>query len=400
MLYHAYQLHADAMRSLRAAAQVALAAAGGGNSRSFAIMMAACEMIARARLTHVRPDFAIPRVRIDGTEVPVREEVALATPFATLLRFKKAGTPLQPRVLLVAPLSGHFATLLRHTVETLLPEHDVYITDWHNARDVPAKAGRFGFDEFVDHLIAFLEAIGPSAHLFAVCQPCVQALAAVAHMAETQHRAVPDSMTLVAGPVDTRVNPTAVNRLATERPLRWFEQSLIARVPWGFKGAGRRVYPGFVQLAAFMNMNFDRHLQSHIDLFNHLADGQTAQADTIKTFYDEYFAVLDLPAEFYLETVHWVFQEARLAAGTLVYRGRRVNPAAIRRTALMTIEGERDDICAVGQTLAAHDLCTGIRPARRRHHLQPGTGHYGVFSGRKWQSQIYPLVRNFILAND
>ncbi len=403
MLYHAYQLQADIMTPVRALAQVALAAVAGqraARGQTIANLAAAYELLARSRLTHHRPAFGIESVRIGNETLPVREEAAKTTPFGTLLRFAKDVSAPQPRVLLVAPLSGHFATLLRNTVETLLPEHDVYITDWHNAREVPRAAGRFGFDEYVEHLIGFLDAIGPGAHIIAVCQPCVQALAAVAIMSEAKHRALPRTMTLMAGPIDTRVNPTTVNRLATERPITWFERNLIATVPWGFKGASRRVYPGFVQLAAFMSMNYERHLQAHIDLFEHLANGDMAKAEAIKTFYDEYFAVLDLPAEFYLETVRMVFQEARLAEGKLDWRGKRVDPGAIKRTALFTVEGERDDICAVGQTLAAHELCTGIRPYKKRHHLQPGAGHYGVFSGRKWQSQIYPLVRNLILAND
>jgi polyhydroxyalkanoate depolymerase len=403
MLYYAYQLQADAMNPVRALAQIALTAVAGRRAMAggaLANMAAAYEIVSRARLTHHRPDFGIRETRIGNQTVPVREETVTTTPFGTLLRFAKESPQPQPRILLVAPLSGHFATLLRNTVETLLPEHDVFITDWHNAREIPTSAGRFGFDEYVEHLIAFLDAIGPGGHIFAVCQPCVQTLVAAALMAETQHRAAPRTMTLMAGPIDTRVNPTTVNKLATEKPIHWFERNLITRVPWGFKGANRPVYPGFIQLAAFMSMNYDRHLQAHIDLFEHLASGDMAKAEAIKTFYDEYFAVLDLPAEFYIETVKFIFQEARLANGTLEFRGRRVNPAAIKRTALLTVEGERDDICAVGQTLAAHDLCSGIRPSRRRHHLQPGAGHYGVFSGRKWQQQIYPLVRNFVLAND
>lgn len=403
MLYHAYQLQADIMTPVRALAQVALAAVAGqraARGQTIANLAAAYELLARARLTHHRPAFGIESVRVGNETLPVREEAVKTTPFGTLLRFAKDTPAPQPRVLLVAPLSGHFATLLRNTVETMLPEHDVYITDWHNAREVPRAAGRFGFDEYVEHLIGFLDAIGPGAHIIAVCQPCVQALAAVAIMSEARHRALPHSMTLMAGPIDTRVNPTTVNRLATERPIAWFERNLIATVPFGFKGAARRVYPGFVQLAAFMSMNYERHLQAHIDLFAHIADGDTAKAEVIKTFYDEYFAVLDLPAEFYLETVRIVFQEARLATGTLEWRGKRIDPRAIKRTALFTVEGERDDICAVGQTLAAHELCSGIRPYRKRHHLQPGAGHYGVFSGRRWQHQIYPLVRNLILASD
>lgn len=376
---------------------MALAAVVGrkaARGQTVANLAAAYELLARAKLSHHRPDFGIKTVRIGNDALPVTEEAVLTAPFGTLLRFKKELLQPQPRVLLVAPLSGHFATLLRNTVETMLPEHDVHITDWHNAREVPRAAGRFGFDEYVDHLIAFLDAMGPGGHMIAVCQPCVQALAAAAIMSETKHRALPRTMTLMAGPIDTRVNPTTVNRLATERPIAWFERNLIASVPWGFKGAQRRVYPGFVQLAAFMSMNYERHLQAHIDLFEHLADGDLAKAEAIKTFYDEYFAVLDLPAEFYLETVRIVFQEAQLAQGKLMWRGKPVEPRAIKRTALFTVEGERDDICAVGQTLAAHELCTGIRPYKKRHHLQPGAGHYGVFSGRKWQSQIYPLVRN------
>lgn len=403
MLYHAYQLNADIMTPVRALAQVALAAVAGqraARGQTIANLAAAYELLARAKLTHRRPAFGVASVRIGNETLLVREEAVKTTPFGTLLRFAKETTTPRPRVLLVAPLSGHFATLLRNTVETLLPEHDVYITDWHNAREVPRAAGRFGFDEYVEHLIGFLDAIGPGAHIIAVCQPCVQALAAVAIMSEARHPALPRSMTLMAGPIDTRVNPTRVNRLATERPIAWFERNLIAAVPLGFKGAARRVYPGFVQLAAFMSMNYERHLQAHIDLFEHLANGETAKAEAIKTFYDEYFAVLDLPAEFYLETVRMVFQEARLAEGRLEWRGRRVEPGAIRRTALFTVEGERDDICAVGQTLAAHELCSGIRPYRKRHHLQPGAGHYGVFSGRRWQHQIYPLVRNLILSSE
>ena len=242
--------------------------------------------------------------------------------------------------------------------------------------------------------------MGPGAHVIAVCQPCVQTLAAAAIMAEDDNPAQPRSMTLMAGPIDTRVSPTKVNELAMGKPISWFEQNLIARVPLRYPGAMRRVYPGFVQLTAFMSMNAERHMKAQVDLYQHLAKGEHEQAATIKAFYDEYFAVLDMAAEFYLETVQWVFQEHRLAKGELDWRGRRVDPKAIRRTALFTIEGERDDICAIGQTVAAHDLCSSLRPYRKKHYMQAGVGHYGVFSGRRWASQIYPLVRNTILAND
>ena len=332
--------------------------------------------------------------------VAVREEEVFATPFGTLLRFAKVGVAPQPKVLLVAPLSGHFATLLRDTVRVLLPDHDVHITDWANARDVGIWNGPFGFDEYVEHLIKFLEVMGPGAHVIAVCQPCVQALAAVAIMAEDDNPAQPASMTLMAGPIDTRISPTKVNELAMGKPISWFEQNLIHRVPLRYPGATRRVYPGFIQLTAFMSMNAERHIKAQADLYKHLSKGETEQADTIKAFYDEYFAVLDLTAEFYLETVQWVFQEHRLPKGELEWKGRRVDPKAIRRTALFTIEGERDDICALGQTVAAHDLCSSLRPYRKKHYMQAGVGHYGVFSGRRWANQIYPLVRNTILANE
>lgn len=403
MLYALYQSAADMMLPMRAwATATGQALAGGGATprESWQAASAACEMVSRATLSHRRPSFGIDEIVVGNRTLPVREEEVLATPFGTLLRFAKEGGAPQPRVLLVAPLSGHFATLLRDTVRVLLPEHDVHITDWANARDVGLWNGRFGFDEYVEHLIKFLEAMGPGAHVIAVCQPCVQTLAAAAIMAEDDNPAQPRSMTLMAGPIDTRVSPTKVNELAMGKPISWFEQNLIARVPLRYPGAMRRVYPGFVQLTAFMSMNAERHIKAQVDLYRHLAKGEHEQAATIKTFYDEYFAVLDLTAEFYLETVQWVFQEHRLAKGELDWKGRRVNPKAIRRTALFTIEGERDDICAIGQTVAAHDLCSSLRPYRKKHYMQAGVGHYGVFSGRRWAGQIYPLVRNTILANE
>lgn len=403
MLYALYQSAADMMLPMRAwATATGQALAGGGATprESWQAASAACEMVSRATLSHRRPSFGIDEIVVGNRTLPVREEEVLATPFGTLLRFAKEGGAPQPRVLLVAPLSGHFATLLRDTVRVLLPEHDVHITDWANARDVGLWNGRFGFDEYVEHLIKFLEAMGPGAHVIAVCQPCVQTLAAAAIMAEDDNPAQPRSMTLMAGPIDTRVSPTKVNELAMGKPISWFEQNLIARVPLRYPGAMRRVYPGFVQLTAFMSMNAERHIKAQVDLYRHLAKGEHEQAATIKSFYDEYFAVLDLTAEFYLETVQWVFQEHRLAKGELDWKGRRVNPKAIRRTALFTIEGERDDICAIGQTVAAHDLCSSLRPYRKKHYMQAGVGHYGVFSGRRWAGQIYPLVRNTILANE
>jgi poly(3-hydroxybutyrate) depolymerase len=404
MLYATYQTHSDIMVPVRAWALAGLSAltpwansAGLGHLRN---LTAAYELIARAGLTHVRPTYAMNSVRVGQRDVAVREEVVASTPFGTLLHFAKDLAVAQPRVLVVAPLSGHFATLLRNLVGTLLPEHDVCITDWHNARDARIAHGPFGFDDYVEHLVQWLEKMGPGTHVVAVCQPCVQVLAAAAIMAEGGNPAQPRSMTLMAGPIDTRVNPTKVNALATSRPIEWFERTLIAEVPARYAGAGRKVYPGFVQLAAFMSMNIDRHRKAHMELYENLAKGELEKARVTKDFYDEYFAVLDLSAEFYLETVRWVFQEARLAKGELTHRGRPVDPNAVRRTALLTVEGERDDICSLGQTSAAHDLCKGLKPSRRRHHMQAGAGHYGVFSGKRWETQVYPIVRNMILANE
>jgi polyhydroxyalkanoate depolymerase len=405
MLYQAYQAHSDIMAPWRAFAEMAAGSIGArlnGAARPSMLsnLGAGYEVIARTGLTHTRPAYSIDSVMVANREVAVTEEAADVTPFGTLLHFKKDIDQTQPRVLIIAPLSGHFATLLRATVRTMLAEHDVYITDWHNARDVPHDAGRFGFDEYVAHMIRFLDFLGPGAHMVAVCQPCVAALVAASVMAQRDNPAQPRSMTLMAGPIDTRVNPTKVNELATSRDIAWFEKNLIATVPYRYPGAGRRVYPGFVQLTAFMSMNMERHLKAHQDLYHNIAKGETAKAEQTRAFYDEYFAVLDLTAEFYLETVRLVFQDHALPLGLLTYENQKVEPAAIKRTMLFTVEGEKDDICAVGQTLAAHDMCTSLRPYRKRHHMQVGVGHYGVFSGRTWQNQIYPMVKNVILQSD
>lgn len=402
MLYIAYHCYTDLIEPIRAAAREAQLAYAPiraiWDHQVGRRLTAAWELISRAGLSHDRPAYGIDRVLVGNREVAVREEPVLSTPFGTLLHFAKDVDTPQPRMLVVAPLSGHFATLLRGTVKTLLADHDVYITDWHNLRDVPLAAGPFAFDDYIDHVIRFLETIGPGSHVLAVCQPCVQVLAATAVMAADGNPAQPLSMTLMAGPVDTRISPSKVNELALSKSIAWFEQNLIATVPMRYGGAGRRVYPGFVQLLAFMSMNLERHKKAHRDLHDHLVNGEIEQAEAIKTFYDEYLAVLDLSADFYLETVRYVFQEALLAKGELRYRGRSVEPRLIRRTALLTVEGERDDICSLGQTAAAHDLCSGLRPYMKRHHMQAGVGHYGVFSGKRWEAQIYPIVRNFVLS--
>jgi poly(3-hydroxybutyrate) depolymerase len=360
---------------------------------------AGCEMFARCATTHTRPAYGIQTSACGNRTVAVREEAVNVTPFATLLHFAKEGVEGQPRILVVAPMSGHFATLLRGTVRVLLPDNDVYITDWHNARDVPAEAGAFGMDDCIDHLMRFIEAIGPGSHLLAVCQPAVPVLAAVALMAQAASKAQPRSMTLMAGPVDTRISPTRVNALANKKPIEWFERTLIDVVPHGFRGARRKVYPGFLQLMAFMAMNIERHIKANLDYHENMVQGRREKVDAHRTFYDEYMAVMDLPAEFYLQTVRKVFQAHELPLGRLHWRGQKVDPGAIRRTALFAIEGELDDICAIGQTMAALDLCVGLRPSMKRYHLQTGVGHYGVFNGKRWAHEIYPRVRTMIHAH-
>jgi len=351
-------------------------------------------------MTHERPDYKISEVLCGNSMTRIVEEVTLDLPFGNLLHFAKPDISVaQPKMLVVAPLSGHFSTLLRNTVYTLLRDHDVYIMDWKNARNVPLSAGAFGFDDYVDYVIRFMQELGPCSHMLAVCQPCVPALAAVALMAEDRDPCEPRTLSLLGGPVDTRVAPTVVNDLATSKPFSWFEDNVIHTVPLRYKGAGRKVYPGFLQLTAFMAMNAGRHLGQHRKLYKSIVEGDEEEAEKIREFYKEYFAVLDLSAEFYLETIDKVFQRMLLAKGELYYRGdRKVDCRAIQRTALLTVEGERDDICAVGQTAAAHTLCSGLRPHLKRHYLQPSVGHYGIFSGSKWERQVYPQIRNVVLS--
>lgn len=401
MMYQLYQTQADLLHPLRMAARVGagmtrLMDCGAYTPPLLRQLGAGWSLFAESGLTHKRPSFGIDTVAIGNQAVAVTEEAADDTPFGTLLHFRKDSTIVQPRVLLVAPMSGHFATLLRGTVEVMLPEHDIYITDWKNARDIPLGAGRFGFDEFIDHVIRWLGVIGPGGHVVAVCQPTVPVLAAVAVMAETEDAARPRSMTLMAGPMDTRVNPTRVNQLAQSRPIEWFERHLIGVVPWRYRGALRHVYPGFMQLSAFISMNLERHVSAHIAQWRNLVGGDSASVELHRRFYGEYGAVMDLPAEFYLETVQRVFQDHDLAEGRLTWHGQVVHPAAIRRTGLLTVEGDRDDICAIGQTMAALDMCSGIRVNLKQHHLQTGVGHYGVFSGKRWAREIYPRVREMI----
>ncbi|SNR55769.1 polyhydroxyalkanoate depolymerase [Blastococcus mobilis] len=401
MLYRAYELNRRATAPVVAASGLTARAlhslpsplAGAPAVRR---LRAACDIVAHARPTHERPAFGIDAVPVGDRMAAVSETALTRTPFATLLHFAKPSVTGQPRVLVVGPMSGHFTTLIRPAIRTLLADHDVHALDWHNARDIPVEAGRFGLDEYIEHVMQALRHLGPDTHVVAVCQPAVPVLAAVSLLAAAGDPAQPRSLTLMAGPVDTRVNRNRTNTLAETKPISWFERRLTDTVPARYAGAGRRVYPGVVQLTAFMSMNPKRHLSAHGRLYRDLVSGNTASAADTRAFYDEYGAVMDVPAEFYLETVGRIFQEHHLATGRFTWRGEPVDPGAITHTALLTVEGARDDICSPGQTEAAHRLCTGIPDEDKHHHLQPGVGHYGVFSGSRWEAEIYPVLRTFI----
>jgi len=404
MIYDAYQSFADFNHPVRALAASLDRVLTLWSTMRFASplrrMAAYYELVALTGFTHIRPDYKIRSITTaQGAVVNVEEKEVCATPFCALLRFSCEGSEPRPKILLVAPMSGHFATLLRATIRTLLRDHVVYVTDWRNVRDIPKETGEFGLDDFVRHLVDFIKFLGPRQHVVAVCQPAVPALAAVALMAQDNDDDQPASLTLIAGPIDARLSPTQVNEFATSKPIEWFERRLLGIVPRGLPGAGRRVYPGFLQLAAFMNMNFERHSKAFVDLFKSRVEGDIEKADQIRSFYEEYFAIMDLDATFYLQTVETVFQKFALAEGKMRVNGRTVAPQAIRKTFLLTIEGGKDDICSIGQTLAAQDLCTGLRPYMKSHHLQIDVGHYGSFAGRKWETQIYPVLRDHIYSS-
>jgi len=364
-------------------------------------LAAACELFENVTRRYGKPEFGLKTTRVGGVEVDVHERIVAATPFCSLLHFKRdenalTGIRHDPKVLIVAPMSGHYATLLRGTVKAMLPDHEVYITDWSDARDIPLAMGRFDLDSFIDHIIEFTRVLGPDTHIMGVCQPTVPVLAAVAHMAATDDPCQPASMILMGGPIDTRRNPTAVNKLAESRSLAWFENNVISTVPLPHAGFMRPVYPGFMQLTGFMTMNLERHMNAHVDLFKNLVKGDCDSVKQHQDFYDEYLAVMDLTAEFYLQTVKTVFQDHALPKGTMTHHGVRVDCSEIRDTALMTIEGERDDITGIGQTQAAHDLCSSIPDDLKVHYMQEGVGHYGVFNGTRWRTEIQPRIREFI----
>jgi poly(3-hydroxybutyrate) depolymerase len=370
-------------------------------------LSAGFDLMHRLAKDYEKPEFGITRVGVDNVDVAVQEQVSIEKPFCRLLRFKRFTDELpqleamktQPTVLVVAPLSGHHATLLRDTVRALLQHHKVYITDWTDARMVPADVGPFHLDDYVAYIEEFIRHAGPDVHVISVCQPTVPVLAAISLMASRGEK-TPLSMTMMGGPIDARRSPTAVNNLAMNKSFEWFENNVIYRVPTNYPGAGRRVYPGFLQHSGFIAMNPDRHLSSHYDYFLDLVRGDDDGADGHRAFYDEYNAVLDMPAEYYLDTIKTVFQEFALMNGSWSVHGEPVKPEDIRTTALLTIEGELDDISGAGQTRAAHELCTGVPANRRFHYDAMGAGHYGIFSGRRWREKVYPQLRAFIAKHD
>jgi poly(3-hydroxybutyrate) depolymerase len=408
VLYHWYELGRAAFRPARAAADSCrlffhplnpLTHTPVGRSA-----VAACEVFERATRRYDKPRFSIAQCLVRGRSVKVEEEIVWATPFCRLVRFRRDIDPSEgardPRLLLVAPMSGHFASLLRGTVETFLPDHDVYITDWQDARMVPLSAGSFDLDDYIDTVIGIFRFFGGDVHAFAVCQPAVPVLAATAIMEEDGEDSVPLSLILAGGPVDTRINQTVVNELAERRGTEWFRRTVITNVPWPSPGHGRLVYPGFLQLSGFMTMNLDRHIAAQKEMFGHLVRGDGDSAEKHREFYDEYLAVMDLTAEFYLQTVDSVFVRHLLPRGMMTHRGRRVELAGISRPALMTVEGEKDDITGTGQCRAALDLCLGIADSNKLHFECPRVGHYGIFNGSRFRAQIAPRISKFMRAHD
>jgi poly(3-hydroxybutyrate) depolymerase len=404
MLYDAYEFQRTMMSAASAWANLgAQWLQNPMNPMSYSnmapMMASGLDVFAHASASRGKPDFGFTHVEIDGKNVPVTEEILLRKPFGQLKRFRRRGVLNQPKLLVVAPMSGHYATLLRGTVERLMISHDVYITDWRDAKMVPLSEGNFDLDDYIDYIIEFLEKLGPNTHMLAVCQPSVPAYAAAAVMAANKHPCRPRTLTMMGGPVDTRKAPTAVNTVATQRPLAWFEQNVIHTVPVYYPGAGRKVYPGFLQLTGFMAMNLGNHLVSHWSMFKHLVEGDEEGADSTKAFYDEYRSVCDMSSDFYLQTIDQVFQRHLLPKGEFMHRGKLVDPAAIEDIGLLAIEGERDDISGIGQTKAALTLATALPAAEKKYLLAERVGHYGIFNGRRWREQIAPVVDQWIATH-
>ena len=408
MLYHFYELNQAVLHPARAAAEAyRMLWRNPLNPASHTVMgrgaAAALELFERSTRRYRKPDWEIDRVTAHGRDVAVKPVTVLTKAFCNLVHFQRdlptADQKKDPKVLLVAPMAGHFATLLRGTVRDLLPDHDVYMTEWIDARFVPRAAGAFDLDTYIDYIIEFFEAFGGDVHVVAVCQPTVPVFAAVSVMEARRDRNVPRSMVLMAGPIDTRKSPTAVNKYAMGKPLSWFRRNVITQVPWPYPGHMRLVYPGFLQLSGFMGMNLERHVTAHRDLFHNLIQGDGDSADKHREFYDEFLAVMDLSAEYYLQTIETVFMEHRLPKGEMRHHGTVVDPSKIKRVPLMTVEGHKDDITGVGQTEAAQDLCTSLPDTMRAHHLQAGVGHYGVFNGSRFRNEILPKVWTFMRAH-
>jgi len=358
-------------------------------------MAAASEVLERVTHRYGKPIFGLTHAKVAGKDIHIDEDIIAELPFCRLLHFKKDMKKEQPKLLIVAPMSGHHATLLRGTVEALLPYLDVYITDWIDAREVPTHHGEFHLEDYINYTIEFTRIV-KDAHLLAVCQPSVPVMIAAIVMNERKDPHTPLSMTLIGGPIDTRINPTKVNKLASEKPLQWFKNNVITRVPVNYPGFMRRVYPGFLQLSGFMQLNLDRHIDAHKDLFKHLIEGDGESAAAHRKFYDEYLSVCDLPAEFYLDCIDQVFQRHLLPKGEFIYEGKKVKPSAITETALLTLEGELDDISGVGQTQAAQTICSALPESKRTHYVQKGVGHYGIFNGRKFRDHVVPIIVEFI----
>ncbi|VUD48086.1 hypothetical protein TDB9533_01161 [Thalassocella blandensis] len=413
MLYHAFELSHAAIAPIRQWVDInkrlyqsplnPMSYTWAGKNIS-----AACDVFESLTRRYEKPAWRLHETMINGYPVPIKERVVWQKPFARLLHFERDAEAkdsarqkdkVDPRVLLVAPLSGHYATLLRSTVEAFLPEHEVYVTDWADAREVPLSKGHFDLNDYIDYFIDMLECVGPDAHVIGICQPGPPVLAAIALLSEQKSDFLPSTMTYMGSPIDTRLSPTVPNNIAMERSYSWFKENMIYSVPWPNKGVMRRVYPGFLQLGGFITMNQDRHVLAHKEYFDHLVEGDCDSANKHTEFYNEYLSVLDLTEEFYLQTIKDIFQEHKIPEGTFEHRGKRVNTHAIKDVALMTVEGENDDISGIGQTQAAHDLCSNIPDDKKVDYIQQGVGHYGVFSGKRFRTEIQPRIKEFIRSN-
>jgi len=411
MLYHAYELNHAAVAPLREVAEFGKQFFNSPfNPASYTWvgknMSAACDLFESLTRRYGKPEWNLDTTKVNSHTVPVRARAIWQKPFCRLVHFERDQEMMHkahggqkwahPRVLLVAPLSGHYATLLRRTVDAFLPDHEVYVTDWADARQVPLALGRFDLNDYIDYVMDMISVVGPDAHVIGICQPGPPVLAAISLMSENGSKILPSTMTFMGSPIDTRESPTVPNELAMERSYDWFRNNVIFSVPWPNRGVMRRVYPGFLQLGGFISMNQERHMSAHKEFFEHLVDGDQDSVQKHREFYDEYLSVLDLSEEFYLQTIRDVFQEHKLPRGELKHRGQTVKPSEIKKVALMTVEGERDDISGIGQTQAAHTLCSSLPESMRRDYIQPGVGHYGVFSGKRYRTEIQPRIREFI----